>query len=124
MKHYRSLLQKIIIAILSLTAGYQAGSPDSAARAYFSSTAADETSSSYESALPVERIGDLVWRKITCDTLRIGNFAPHIHCDTAFIFQAWAAMKDRRVPKPSVWEEQVPPPAPGYELHQVYQIRQ
>ena len=109
-----------MIAMLLLSIGFQACSSNSAEPTYFSSTANRKDKSESHSQ---KRIGDLVWRKIECDTVSFGNFQPQVDCDTSYIFQAWAEMETDKLPKLPTWEEYVEPPAPGYHLHQVYRIR-
>lgn len=120
MKYYCSLLQKIIIVIFFLIVGYQVGSLDSVVCVYFFSMFVDEILFFYEFVLFVERIGDLVWCKIICDILCIGNFVFYIYCDIVFFFQVWVVMKDCCVFKFLVWEEQVLFFVLGYEFYQVY----
>ena len=124
----KQLIKQIIIAILSVLTGYQAGNPDSMARAYlFPSTHEQEMEQiAYGNAVKgkVIAVADLLWQKTSTDTIQVGNFPAIVLQDTAYISTALEQIQTDLDPrKVRTWQKAVMPPAPGYEVAEVLKLR-
>lgn len=122
----KKLIQQIIVAILSVFFGYQAGNPNSMARAYLLPEAHEEVPQVYGIAQEGKTmaVADLLWGKISTDTIQVGNFPPVVLRDTAYLSTAletiYTDMDPRKV---RTWQKNVIPPAYGYEVAEILKLR-
>jgi hypothetical protein len=122
----RQLIKQIIIAILSVLTGYQAGNPDSMARAYLLPEPHEEIPETYAAAPngKTMAVADLLWQKTSADTIQVGNFPAVVLRDTAYLTTAletiYTDMDPRKV---RTWQKNVIPPAFGYEVAEILKLR-
>lgn len=122
----KQLIKTIIIAILSVLTGYQAGNPNSMARAYLLPEPHEETPQVYGIAQQGKTmaVADLLWAKTSTDTIQVGNFPPVVLRDTAYLSTAletiYTDMDPRKV---RTWQKNVIPPAYGYEVAEILKLR-
>lgn len=122
----KQLIKIIITALLSALFGYQAGNPDSMARAYLLPEPHEETPQVY--GMPEKgkemAVADLLWQKTSTDTIWVGNFPPVVLRDTAYLSTAletiYTDMDPRKV---RTWQKNVIPPAYGYEVAEILKLR-
>lgn len=122
----KQLIKTIIIAILSVLTGYQAGNPNSMARAYLLPEPHEEVPTAYGIAQQGKTmaVADLLWSKTSTDTIQVGNFPPVVLRDTAYLSTAletiYTDMDPRKV---RTWQKNVIPPAYGYEVAEILKLR-
>lgn len=122
----KELIKRIIIAILSVLTGYQAGNPNSMARAYLLPEPHEEVPTAYGIAPQGKTmaVADLLWAKTSTDTIQVGNFPPVVLRDTAYLSTAletiYTDMDPRKV---RTWQKNVIPPAYGYEVAEILKLR-
>lgn len=122
----KELIKTIIIAILSVLTGYQAGNPTSTARAYLLPEPHEEVPQAYGIAQQGKTmaVADLLWSKTSTDTIQVGNFPPVVLRDTAYLSTAletiYTDMDPRKV---RTWQKNVIPPAYGYEVAEILKLR-
>lgn len=117
----KELIKRIIIAILSILTGYQAGNPNSMARAFLF----PDPPQAYGNAEKgkTEAMADLLWAKIQSDTIQVGNFAPVVLTDTAYIVTARQVIQAEADPrKLRTWQKSTTPPAWGYKLTRILKL--
>lgn len=122
----KELIKIIITALLSAIFGYQAGNPDSIARAYLLPEPHEETPQVY--GMPEKgktmAVADLLWQKTSTDTIRVGNFPPVVLRDTAYLSTALETIYTDLDPrKVRTWQKNVIPPAYGYEVVEILKLR-
>jgi hypothetical protein len=122
----KQLIKTIIIAILGVLTGYQAGNPNSMARAYLLPEPHEEVPTAYGIAQKGKTmaVADLLWAKTSTDTIQVGNFPPVVLRDTAYLSTAletiYTDMDPRKV---RTWQKNVIPPAFGYEVAEILKLR-
>jgi len=121
----KELIKRIIIAILSIFTGYQAGNPNSMARAFLAPDPHEEIPQTYSNVNSGNKaVADLLWAKISTDTIQVGNFPPVVLRDTAYLSTAletiYTDMDPRKV---RTWQKNIIPPAYGYEVAEILKLR-
>lgn len=122
----KKIIHQIITALLAVFFGYQAGNPNSMARAYLLPEPHEETPQAYgiSEQGKTMAVADLLWSKTSTDTIQVGNFPPVVLRDTAYLSTAletiYTDMDPRKV---RTWQKNVIPPAFGYEVAEILKLR-